>query len=75
MPLWSEKALASGHCTDEWANYIAVEITLEDFLEEWVSDLNDDGVLIGIDWVADEDCQEMDPIILATSLVDIEKDS
>ncbi|MCK8045551.1 DUF2750 domain-containing protein [Shewanella sp. 1CM18E] len=74
MPLWSEEAQAKSHCTEEWQDYTAVAITLEEFLEFWVSDLNDDGVLIGIDWIADQECQEVDPIVLATSLVDVEKE-
>ncbi|MGX9461450.1 DUF2750 domain-containing protein [Shewanella sp. A14] len=72
MPLWSSEAAATSHCTDEWADYKAVTITLTDFLEYWVSDLNDDGVLIGVDWEADQECQEVDPIVLAKELVDFE---
>ncbi len=74
MPLWSAKEKAQEHCTQEWQDYQAVEITLNDFLEYWVSDLNDDGVLIGVDWLSDEDCLEADPIVLAKELVDVEKE-
>ncbi|BDM64641.1 hypothetical protein NFHSH190041_20930 [Shewanella sp. NFH-SH190041] len=74
MPLWSTEALASAHCTDEWASYQAMPITLGEFLEYWVSDFNDDGVLVGIDWTGDEICLEMDPVMLAKELADIEED-
>ncbi|MDB2385949.1 DUF2750 domain-containing protein [Shewanella sp.] len=74
MPLWSNEAHAKIHCTDEWQDYQAVAITLTEFLEEWVSDLNDDGVLVGLDWVADQPCLEIDPIVLATSLVNVEEE-
>ncbi len=46
---------------------------LEEFLEYWVSDLNDDGVLIGVDWQTNEECLELDPIVLAKDLVDVEE--
>ncbi|MDO6618843.1 MULTISPECIES: DUF2750 domain-containing protein [unclassified Shewanella] len=72
MPLWSTQAAAASHCTEEWADYVAVEISVNDFLEFWVGDLNEDGVLIGLDWVANEECLEVDPIELAKELVDIE---
>ena len=74
MPLWSSEAAAKIHCTEEWSEYKAVSITLIDFLEYWVSDLNDDGVLVGVDWESDQECLEIDPIVLAKSLVDIEKE-
>ncbi|MCL1067906.1 DUF2750 domain-containing protein [Shewanella olleyana] len=72
MPLWSTEAAASSHCTEEWAEYKAVKISLNEFLEYWVGDLNDDGVLVGLDWIADEECIEVDPIVLAKELVDVE---
>ncbi|CAM4446991.1 DUF2750 domain-containing protein [Shewanella livingstonensis] len=74
MPLWSSEAAARSHCTDEWADYNPVTITLTDFLEYWVSDLNDDGVLIGVNWEAEQECLEIDPIVLAKELVDFEKE-
>jgi hypothetical protein len=56
MPLWSSQALAQAHCIDEWSNYIATEINVAEWFEFWIEDLNDDGVMLGIDWPAtDED--------------------
>ncbi|WP_394203659.1 DUF2750 domain-containing protein [Shewanella waksmanii] len=72
MPIWSTQEQAKVHCSDEWANYQPAAIQLEEFLEYWVADLHDDGVLIGADWVADEECLELDPIVVAKSLVDVE---
>ncbi|RTR39594.1 DUF2750 domain-containing protein [Shewanella canadensis] len=74
MPLWSTEAHAKVHCSEEWSNYQPVSITLVEFLEFWVSDLNDDGVLIGTDWQAEKECLEVDPIVLAQSLVNIEEE-
>ncbi|MPY26244.1 DUF2750 domain-containing protein [Shewanella psychropiezotolerans] len=74
MPLWSSEANAKVHCSEEWSDYQPVSITLVEFLEFWVSDLNDDGVLVGTDWLADQECLETDPIELAKSLVQVEEE-
>ena len=58
MPLWSTKELAQQHCVDEWQDYLPTEISLSDWLEFWLEDLGEDGVIIGINWqeeVADSD--------------------
>lgn len=73
MPLWSTEAQAKTHCSEEWANYAPIAITLTDLLEFWITDLHEDGVLIGTNWQADQDCLEMDPVILAKSLVNVEE--
>ena len=74
MPLWSTEAQAKIHCTEEWVNYKPVAIALTELLEFWISDLNDDGVLIGLNWQEDHDCLELDPIRLAKSLVNVEEE-
>lgn len=50
MPLWSSEALAQKHCTDEWQQYLPMKITLSDWLEYWLEDLSEDGVIVGINW-------------------------
>ncbi|WP_394130031.1 DUF2750 domain-containing protein [Shewanella maritima] len=74
MPLWSTQAAAKSHCSDEWADYHVTAITLADFLEFWVGDLNEDGVLVGIDWEAEEECLELEPVEIAKELVDVEEE-
>lgn len=73
MPLWSSEADAMAYCTDEWAGYQAVAISVEDYLEHWVSDLNYDGILLGINWQVDDSfCVEVDPIDVAKAFADHE---
>lgn len=72
MPLWSSEAKAAEHCSEEWATYRPAAIPLVEFLEYWVEDLNNDGVLVGVDWQANEECIELDPIDLAKQLAEIE---
>ncbi|MGB0894294.1 MAG: DUF2750 domain-containing protein [Parashewanella sp.] len=74
MPLWSSEELAQKNCTDEWQDYQVASISLNDFLEFWVSDFNDDGVMVGLNWQVDGECLEIDPIELAKQLVDVEKE-
>ena len=50
MPLWSNQDLAQKHCIDEWQQYVPVKITLSDWLEFWLEDLSEDGVIVGINW-------------------------
>jgi hypothetical protein len=60
MPTWSNIELAKQHCIDEWANYIPCEISLSDWFEFWIEDLNQDGVIVGVDWQDDKEYLEME---------------
>lgn len=60
MPLWSTAALAQQHCIDEWSDYVPVAIPLADWFEFWLEDLNEDGVIIGVNWQGDDEYLEME---------------
>jgi len=60
MPLWSTEALATSHCVEEWAEYQPVAITVADWMEFWVEDLLEDGVIIGLNWQENETCFELE---------------
>lgn len=72
MPLWSSEDLAAQHCTEEWQDYTPAAITLADWFEFWVDDLIEDGVIIGINWLGEEDDLEIDLPEFTQSLVEIE---
>ncbi|WP_028866130.1 DUF2750 domain-containing protein [Psychromonas aquimarina] len=72
MPLWSSAELAAVHCTEEWKDYLPAAITLADWLEFWIDDLVKDGVVIGINWIGEENDLEIDLPEFTQSLVDIE---
>jgi len=74
MPLWSEATLAQSHCTEDWSGFVPVAISVDDFLEFWVEDLNQDDVLVGIDWRSDDDCEEIEAFDLGQLLADVEAD-
>ncbi|WOH37270.1 DUF2750 domain-containing protein [Thalassotalea fonticola] len=69
MPVWANSETAQQFCCDEWQDYQVASIHLEQFLEEWVSDLNEDGVLVGVDWQMDAEGAELDAIEFAKLLV------
>ncbi len=72
MPLWSAEADARLHCVDEWADYEPEAIELEEFLDIWINDLDDDEVLVGPNWNADLEGKELEPIELAKALVELD---
>lgn len=60
MPLWSTEDLAKQHCIDEWSDYVPCEISLSDWFEFWLEDLNEDGIIVGVNWQGDEECLELE---------------
>lgn len=73
LPLWSDKDQAQAYCTDEWQGYEVCMISVDDYLEHWVTDLNYDGVLIGVNWlVEDSFSAEVDPIDVAKAFAECE---
>jgi hypothetical protein len=72
MPLWSSAELAQQHCCDEWQGYVPAEITLADWLEFWLEDLSEDGVMLGINWAGDDDCLEVELAEFSQALAQVE---
>lgn len=73
MPMWTDKTQAKAYCLDEWSEYQPVSISVDDYLEFWVSDLNYDGVMVGLNWQPEEEEGiEIDPIDVAKALADYE---
>ncbi|TWX51710.1 DUF2750 domain-containing protein [Colwellia hornerae] len=78
MPLWSSQELAQKHCVDEWQEYVPTKITLSDWLEFWLEDLSEDGVIVGINWqeetseTDDNEYIELDLAEFSQALAEIE---
>ncbi len=72
MPLWSSAELAQQHCIDEWQNYTPCEISLSDWFEFWLENLNQDNVIVGIDWQDDDEYLEMELADFSQALARIE---
>lgn len=61
MPFWSDENFAKFHCKDEWADFRPVSMDLEEFVEDWLAGMVEDGILIGPNWNDDLDGLEVEP--------------
>ncbi len=66
--LWESEDAAKAQCKEEWADYSPLEITLDEFLDDWVEDLKSDDALVGLNWNDDQVCVEIEPVGLARAL-------
>ncbi|TQV76019.1 DUF2750 domain-containing protein [Exilibacterium tricleocarpae] len=64
LPFWSQPEFAQGHCVDEWVDYRAVPVSLEELLEDWLPGMHNDVLLAGINWTADMVGSEVEPLDL-----------
>lgn len=62
MPFWSEEAYARALCSGEWAHFQPEAITFEEFVEDWLAGMDEDGMLVGPNWNAELDGLEIEPI-------------
>ena len=60
MPLWSSAEQAQQHCCDEWQDFMPTAITVAELLEFWIEDLNQDNIIIGINWQDEGECAELE---------------
>jgi hypothetical protein len=61
MPFWSEEVYAKAHCVGEWANFRPVAMDLDEFVEDWLAGMVEDGILVGPNWNDDLDGLEIEP--------------
>jgi hypothetical protein len=64
MPLWSRDEFARVHCQEDWQDYTPVPIELEELLDDWLPGMHEDVLLVGINWNADLEGEEMEPLDL-----------
>jgi hypothetical protein len=70
MPFWSQEIFAKAHCQDDWAGYKPVAIDLLEFVEDWLPGLHEDVVLVGANWNAELEGDEMEPVDLLAEFDD-----
>ena len=68
MPFWSEEAYAKSHCVGEWDNFRPVAMDLDEFVEEWLVGMAEDGILVGPNWNDDLEGLEVEPDEVALQL-------
>ncbi|MGL5223106.1 MAG: DUF2750 domain-containing protein, partial [Plesiomonas shigelloides] len=52
-------------CDEEWADFVPTPIPLNLFMNEWLLTLTEDGVLLGLNWNADLEGDELEPEAVA----------
>lgn len=68
MPFWSDESAAAACASDEWSEYRASPIPLDDFLDDWLPGMAEDGYRVGVGWDDDLLGPELDPIDLQEEL-------
>jgi len=71
---WSDRAEAARHAQGEWSGHRPTVISLDKFIDQWLSGMDEDGALVGANWDADLHGLEMEPRDLAADLLDDETD-
>ncbi|MBB1487113.1 DUF2750 domain-containing protein [Oceanospirillum sediminis] len=74
MPFWSDKDDAEAHCVGEWSDYQVSKIEIEEFVQEWLPELDEDGVLVGTNWNSELEGLEVEPKSLAENLAGADVD-
>ncbi|GAA5187753.1 DUF2750 domain-containing protein [Ferrimonas gelatinilytica] len=72
MPLFSSQEKAQALCKEDWAQYQPVAVAMDDFFEHWLPSLDEDKVMVGLDWDEALNGIECDPFELAKKLADKE---
>lgn len=52
MLFWSDEAYARQCAVEEWSHYKPTSIPLEEFMDSWLYGMNQDGLLVGVNWNA-----------------------
>ncbi len=68
IPFWSDKSYVENFITSEWTNYKISKIPLEEFFNDWLPGMDEDGILVGINWSEEYDDIEMEPLIVLDDL-------
>jgi hypothetical protein len=62
MPFWSQAEYAKNHCSGEWSNYEAIAIDLEEFLDDWLTGMHEDVILVGVNWDENLEGEDYEPL-------------
>ncbi|MFC6633157.1 DUF2750 domain-containing protein [Microbulbifer taiwanensis] len=68
MPFWSQREFAEVHADGDWGDYKVVAIDLEEFMDDWLTGMHDDVLLVGINWNGELEGIELEPLDLLEQL-------
>lgn len=64
IPFWPKKEFAEFCATDDWMDYIPEKIELDEFIEEWIPGMKEDGNKAAIFWNNNESSlSELDTLL------------
>ena len=64
LPLWSQPEYAEVHCVEEWHDYKVTPIALEELLDDWLTGLHEEVTMVGPNWNAELEGDEVEPLDL-----------
>ncbi|CRK83650.1 DUF2750 domain-containing protein [Neobacillus massiliamazoniensis] len=65
---WSDEAYARQCAVEEWSHYKPTSIPLEEFMNNWIYGMNEDELLVGVNWNAKLIGLEVEPYDLLKEL-------
>ena len=65
---WSDRAGAERNAMGEWGAHKPTAITVDEFIDNWLAGLDQEGALVGPDWNTDLDGPELEPHEVAEQL-------
>ncbi len=68
IPFWSDPSYLKDFMDSEWVDYKMTKISLEQFLNHWLPGMDEDGILVGINWSEQFDDIEMEALIVLDDL-------
>lgn len=68
MLFWSDEAYARQCAIEEWSHYKPAAIHIEEFMNNWLHGMNEDGLLVGVNWNAKLIGLEVEPYDLFREL-------
>ncbi len=64
MPMWSQPEFAQVHVRGEWSDHQVVPIALDELLDDWLTGMHEDVMLVGPNWTAELEGDEIEPLDL-----------
>jgi hypothetical protein len=68
LVFWSERAEAQRHAQGDWAQHQPAVIVLDEFIENWLQGMDEDGALVGPNWDPEFGGLEVEPSDMADEL-------
>lgn len=73
---WATHTLAKESCVDAWANYTINEMCLTTFIEDWLVQIYNDSLIVGLNFNKEMlglECDPLDLILAITKILKLEK--